>query len=262
MAVEFERKGHVGIVTINRPEAMNAIDPETRAKFREVFARIDADDDLRVVIVTGAGDRAFSAGSDLKKTGPGPENPAAESYGSKAARVAGASITEAVRIDKPTIAAINGVAIGGGLELAMTCDIRIASAGARFGLAEVKIGSIPGSGGTQRLPRLVGLTNALPMLLTGDLIDATEALRIGLVYRVVPSTDLMAESIQLAEKIAANAPLAVRAVKRLARQGLDMPLANGLTLERTTFGLLRDTKDRMEGRVAFREKRKPVFKGE
>ena len=163
--------------------------------------------------------------------------------------------------DKPLICAINGYAIGGGLELALACDLRIASEGAQFGLSEVKIGAIPGAGGTQRLPRLVGLTAAMKLLLTGDRIDAAEALRIGLVNDVVPQRNLMDTTYALANRILENAPLAVRAVKRLVRQGLDMPLPIAMDVERHVWGLLRDTKDRIEGRIAFREKRKPRFQG-
>jgi E-phenylitaconyl-CoA hydratase len=163
--------------------------------------------------------------------------------------------------DKPVIAAINGYALGGGLELALLCDVRIASSKAIFSLPEVGIGSIPGAGGTQRLIRAVGRSDAMMMLLTGERIDAAEALRIGLVSRVVEPEALQDAARALALKIASNAPLAVAAVKRLARIGVELPLAAGLELEQHAFGVLRDSEDRIEGRMAFAEKRKPVFRG-
>ncbi len=159
------------------------------------------------------------------------------------------------------IGAINGFALGGGLELALQCDIRIASDGAKFGLPEVCIGSIPGAGGTQRIVRAVGQSDAMLMLLTGARIDAQEALRIGLVSRVVTPSALMETAMSIAQQIAANAPLAVSAVKRLATVGREIPLAAGLELEQQSFGILRNSEDRLEGRSAFAEKRKPVFKG-
>jgi E-phenylitaconyl-CoA hydratase len=162
---------------------------------------------------------------------------------------------------KPVIAAINGFALGGGLELALQCDIRIASTNAQFGLPEVCIGSIPGAGGTQRLIRVLGMSDALCMLLTGTRIDASEALRMRLVSRVVEPSDLLTSAQELAGQIARNAPLAVSAVKRLAMTGREMSLAAGLELEQQAFGILRNTEDRLEGRKAFAEKRKPVFRG-
>lgn len=262
MTIGLERRGHVAIVTLNRPEALNAIDPETRVEFRDVLAGLGADAEVRVVVLTGAGDRAFCTGSDLKKTMPPPESFASLAFGSTATRAQTETITHALAIPQPVICAVNGIAVAGGLELALACDIRIAASTASFGLSEVRVGSIPGGAGTQRLPRIVGLTNAMPMLLTGDRIDAAEALRIGLVSQVVAADALMDVALALADRIAANAPLAVRAVKMLAHQGLDLPLREAIELERMTAGVLRDSKDRIEGRRAFAEKRKPVFRGE
>ena len=256
MAVDYEVRGHIATITLNRPEAMNALDPETTATLDGLWRKIREDDQVRVVVVTGAGDRAFCAGADLKKTMPPAESFAQLTFGKDAG--GGKRLTT----DKPIIAAINGLALGGGLELAMTCDLRIAVDSARLGLTEVRIGSIPGAGGTQRLPRLVGLTNALMMLMTAEPISADEALRIGLVNRIVPRERLMDEVYAIAEQIAGNAPLAVRAVKRLAHQGLNTTLEAGLEAERFTMGVLRDSKDRIEGRRAFQEKRKPVYRGE
>ena len=255
--VEFEVRGHVATVTLNRPEAMNALDGETRVSLAECWRRIAADDEIRVAILTGAGDRAFCAGADLKKTMPPPESFAEVTFGAEEDQSGFAPFAS----DKPSLCAINGYALGGGLELALACDIRIAVPSARFGLPEVRVGSIPGAGGTQRLPRAVGLGDALLMMLTGEPIDSAEALRIGLISRIVPAEALLTEAHAIADRIAANAPLAVRAVKRLATQGADLPLAAAIRSERQTWGLLRDTKDRIEGRVAFREKRKPQFRG-
>ena len=256
MSVEYEVKGHVAIITLNRPEAMNALDPETQTLLAKIYQTIREDDNVRVVILTGAGDRAFCAGADLKKTMPPKESFAQLTYGKDSGGI-GQSMT-----DKPVIAAINGVAVGGGLELAMRCDLRITVDTAKLGLTEARVGSIPGGGGTQRLPRLVGLTNALMLLMTAEPISADDALRIGLVNKVVPREELMSTCMAIAEKIAGNAPLSVRAVKRLAYQGMNMTLEQGLEAERMTMGVLRDSKDRIEGRLAFQQKRKPVYRGE
>ena len=166
-----------------------------------------------------------------------------------------------MEMDKPLIGAINGLAYGGGLEIALGCDIRIAAEGARFALSEVRVGTLPGSGGTQRLPRLIGRSDAMLMLLTGDAIDAAEALRVGLVSQVLPADQVLPAARAMAQRIASNAPLAVRAVKRLVRQGADLPLAAALDAERSAWGVLRDTEDRLEGRAAFAAKRPPVYRG-
>ena len=258
-SVEVTVENHIATVLLNRPEAMNSVDPEMRASLHQTWERIKTDDDIWVAIITGAGDKAFSTGSDLKKTMPIQETFARQTFGSPIAG-AGAMIS-GLETDKPLIAAVNGYAMGGGMELALACDIRICSQNAQFALSEVKVGSLPGSGGTQRLPRAVSLSNAMLMLLTGDRIDADEAYRIGLVSKVVPQAELMPAARGIAEKIAANAPLSVRAAKRLVRQGLDMPLAQAIDMERYVFGLLYASEDRIEGRKAFAEKRKPNYKG-
>jgi E-phenylitaconyl-CoA hydratase len=253
----FETHEHVAILKLNRPEAMNAIDPASRAELKQAWKRVAADDSIRVVILTGAGDKAFCTGSDLKKTMPPAQSFAELTFGSDESD----HLLTGMDTDKPIICAINGYAIGGGLELALGCDIRICAQHAQFGLSEVRLGSIPGAGGTQRLPRIIGASNAMSMLLTGDRIDAAEALRVGLVSQVVSGDQLMAAAMTLAQRIAANAPLAVRAVKRLVCDGLDMPLEQATRHERYVFGLLRDTDDRIEGRRAFQEKRAPQFQG-
>jgi E-phenylitaconyl-CoA hydratase len=253
----FAVTGAVATVTLNRPEAMNSVDVPMRAELAELWARIKADDAIRAIVLTGAGSKAFCTGSDLKNTMPPNESYACAAFAGDGDR----SFVDYLTLDKPMVCAVNGYALAGGLELALACDIRIASSNSSFGLTEVKIGSIPGAGGTQRLPRIVGLTNAMHLLLTGDRIDSAEALRIGLVSKVVPPEQLMTEAMAVAEKIAANAPLAVRAVKHLVYRGADLPLAAAIEAERMAWGVLRNTEDRIEGRVAFQEKRKPVFKG-
>lgn len=256
-SVEVKLEGQVAIVTLSRPEAMNAVDPEMRALLHQTWERVRTDDEIRVVIITGAGEKAFCTGSDLKKTMPTQDSFARQVF---AASNSGAIIA-GLNTDKPLIAAVNGYAMGGGMELALACDIRICSENAQFALSEVKVGSIPGSGGTQRLTRYVGMSDAMLMLLTGDRVDAQEALRIGLVSKVVPPERLLDTAREIAAKIAANAPLSVRAVKRLAHQGLDMPLAHAMDAERYVFGLMYASEDRVEGRKAFAEKRKPDYKG-
>src|SRR5687767_2698708 len=241
VTVQFSVEAHVATLTLNRPEAMNSIDPETRQELIAIWNRVREDDDIWVVIVTGAGEKAFCTGADLKKTVPGNESFAQETF----AR-APTGPTAQMETDKPIIAAINGYAMGGGLEIALACDIRIASENAQFALSEARIGSIPGAGGTQRLPRAIGMSDAMLMLLTAERIDAKEALRIGLVSKVVPQGELMQTARDIAAKIASNAPLAVRAIKRLAKRGLDMPLQQGIESERYVFGTLYHSEDRLE----------------
>jgi E-phenylitaconyl-CoA hydratase len=258
MSVELSVSNHVATVRINRPEASNSIDPETRVLLQQSWERIRNDDSIRIAIITGVGEKAFCAGADLKKTMPTDESFAQSMFGKSQSAAISAGLDT---IDKPLIAAVNGYAMGGGMEIALACDIRIASENAQFALSEVKVGSIPGSGGTQRLPRAIGMSNAMLLLLTGDRIDAREAHRIGLVSRVVAQADLMPVAVDIAERIAGNAPLSLRAVKRLVRQGMDMPLSHALDMERCAFGLLFNSEDRIEGRKAFAEKRKPAYKG-
>lgn len=256
MPVTLTIRDFVATITLDRPEAMNSIDPESGEQLVKTWADISSNDNVRVAILTGAGDRAFCTGADLKKTMPSAESFATLHYGSlKPASVA------TLQTDKPLIAAINGYCLGGGLELALMCDIRIGSSSATFGLPEVAIGSIPGGGGTQRLVRMVGRSDAMLMLLSGERMAAEEALRIGLLSRVVEPRQLMEEALRIANRIASNAPLAVAAVKRLATQGVELPLAAGLELEQQAFGLLRNSEDRLEGRTAFAAKRQPVFRG-
>lgn len=256
MPVTLTVRDFVATITLDRPEAMNSIDPESSEQLVEAWAEVSSRDDIRVAILTGAGDRAFCTGADLKKTMPPSESFAQLHFGSrKPPSVA------TLQTDKPLIAAINGYCLGGGLELALMCDVRIASTAAIFGLPEVTIGSIPGGGGTQRLVRAIAQSDAMLMLLSGERMAAAEALRIGLVSRVVGTDALMREAQKIAQRIALNAPLAVVAVKRLALRGGELSLAAGLELEQQAFGVLRNSEDRLEGRAAFAEKRVPRFQG-
>jgi enoyl-CoA hydratase/carnithine racemase len=258
--VLYEQKDKIVTITINRPAAMNAIDVETQAALIDAWTRFRDDDSAWIAILTGAGDKAFSAGADLKTMIPAAfaggrgYNPAAhDGYGL-------GGITRGLEIWKPMIAAINGVCLAGGLEQALACDLRIAASHARFGLTEVRWALMPGAGGTQRLPRAVPLAKALEMILTAEPIDAQEALRIGLVNRVVGSAELMPTARSLAEMLCERGPLALRAAKEAVIRGLSLPLADGLRLEAFLSGTLRGTEDAAEGPRAFADKRKPSFK--
>ena len=257
MGVLYEVADRVATITLNRPEALNSLDPESLVELNDAFQRANADAAVRVVILTGTGGRAFCTGSDLKKTMPPKESFAELTFG----RPKWLYPFAGMEIDKPTICAVNGYALAGGMELALACDIRIASTNAQFGQSEVRVGSIPAAGGTQRLPRMIGRSDAMLMMLTGNSISAEEALRIGLVSRIVPPGDLIAVAREIALRIAENAPLAVRAVKRLVGDGMDMPLFAAIQAEQFALGLLRDSEDRLEGRRAFQEKRKPNYQG-
>ena len=257
MGVLYEAADRVATITLNRPEALNSLDPESLFELNDAFQRANAEAEVRVVILTGTGGKAFCTGSDLKKTMPPKESFAELTFG----RPKWLYPFAGMEIDKPTICAVNGYALAGGMELALACDIRIASTNAQFGQSEVRVGSIPAAGGTQRLPRMIGRSDAMMMMLTGNSISAEEALRIGLVSRIVPPGDLIAVAREIALRIAENAPLAVRAVKRLIGDGMDMPLFAAIQAEQFALGLLRDSEDRLEGRRAFQEKRKPNYQG-
>ena len=254
--VLYEVKDRVAVVTLNRPEVRNAMNTALREAMLRRFTALATDDDVRAVVVTGAGDRAFSAGADIREFVE-PLRPT--QYREQRRRVEFRQLIE--RCPQPIIAAIRGVALGGGLELALACDIRIAGDDALLGLTEVNLAIIPGGGGTQRLPRLIGRGKALEMILTGTRIPAAEALRLGLVERVVPAADVVENALDLAHELAAKAPVALRYAKEAVVKGLEMSLADGLALEADLSTLLRTTEDRLEGARAFLEKRKPVWKG-
>jgi enoyl-CoA hydratase len=250
-----EQRQRVAYVTLNRPTALNALNTALRRDLKQCFTDLQADPDVRVVVITGAG-RAFCAGADIKEWR---EPTSVVEDREERLRL---NVWQAMsRSEAPIIAAINGYALGGGCELAMCCDIRIASDQAQLGLTEVTLGIIPGGGGTQRLPRLVGPGKALELILTGKRIDAHEALRLSLVEQVVPHDQLQIVVEEFAQTIVSRAPLAVKYAKEAIVRGLELPLSEGLRVEAELYTLLRTTEDRMEGARAFQEKRPPQFKG-
>ena len=252
----YETRDGLAFITINRPKVLNALNRQTMEELNDAVGAAIADESVRVVILTGAGEKAFVAGADINELAE--QTPVSgRDYG-----LFGQSVLSRIEnAPKPFIAAINGFALGGGCELAMACHIRIASEKAKLGQPEVKLGLIPGYGGTQRLARLVGEGRAMQLNLTGDQIGAEEALRIGLVNEVVPPGDLLQEAEAIAQRIAANAPLAVRFAMEAIHHGLQGTLDEGLFLEATLFSLCATTEDMKEGTRAFLEKRKPQFKG-
>ncbi len=250
--VLFERRGGIAIVTINRPERLNACDFETYERLTAIWREFRDDPTLRVGILTGIGDRAFSAGSDIKSNYVQREDepePQSELF------------PLMHELEKPLIAAINGHANGGGLEQALACDIRVAAEHSQFGLGEVRLGWLPGAGGTQRLPRLIPRGRALEMLITGSRIGAEEALRLGLIDHLVPKNGHLERALAIAGEIEKSAPLAVQSIKRAVTEGLDRPLPDALRLERKLYLELQDTEDAREGARAFAEKREPEWKG-
>ena len=252
----YEKRNGFGYVTINRPEKLNALNRKVIAELDECFEGIQGDDEVRVVILTGAGEKAFVAGADIG------EFSALTSLEGREASARGQRVLDRIEnLGKPVIAALNGYALGGGCELAMACALRIASENARLGQPEVKLGMIPGYGGTQRLARLIGRGRALELILTGDPVGAQEAYRLGLVNAVVPLTDLISSCEALARKIAANAPLAIKFALEAVQHGLQMTLEEGQFLEANLFGLCCTTEDMKEGTRAFLEKRPAQFKG-
>jgi enoyl-CoA hydratase/carnithine racemase len=252
VSIDYKKSDRIATITINRPRALNSIDVETWKELNEAIVNLRDDPELWVGIITGSGDKAFCAGADIKETLPYmKENnhlfwPAAPKYG--------------LDLWKPLIAAVNGVALGGGLEIALACDIRIASENARFGTPEVTLGLIPGWGGTQRLPRVIPWAKAAEILFTGKQIDAQEAYRIGLINKIVPQEELMTEAMAWAETLCQVGPLGVRAAKEAMLRGYSLPLEDGLRLEGSFFDYLLNTEDYEEGVSAFQEKRKPDFK--
>lgn len=256
MAVlEYKKEDRIATFTINRPEAMNALNPEVLREFYQAMVDFRDDPEVWVGIITGAGDRAFCAGADIKETLPSLKKPTATPWLAPSAHMRGLDIW------KPLIAAINGMALGGGLEVALACDIRICSEKARLGFPEVTLGLLPGWGGTQRLPRMVPWCKAAEMLLMGRLMTADQAYRMGLVNIVVPPEEVMDTAKLWARIICQASPLAVRAAKEAMVRGYSLPLEDGLRLETSLNTYLATTDDFDEGISAFVEKRKPVYKG-
>jgi len=252
----IERDGAVATLTVNRPKVLNALNAPTMDELRRALRELRGDDEVRAVIITGAGDKSFIAGADIN------ELAVLTPVDGREHGLRGQHVLQVLEnLGKPVIAAINGFALGGGCELAMACTLRIAADTAKLGQPEINLGLIPGYAGTQRLARLVGRGRALEILLTGDLIGADEAYRIGLVNRVVPAAELMTEARALAAKLASKAPIALRYIIDAVNRGLDMPFAEGARFEATLFGLVSTTEDMREGTKAFLEKRKAEFKG-
>ena len=252
----IETSGMVATVTLHRPTVLNALNAQLLTELAQALGELDHHPDVRAIIVTGFGEKAFAAGADIAELNA----LANASQGADKARVGQAVTLQIERMATPVVMAINGFALGGGCELAMAGDIRIASENAKFGQPEVNLGLIPGYGGSQRTTRLIGRGMAMYLCLTGEIIDAPEALRIGLVQRVVPLADLMAEATRIALLIAQKAPLAITACKRAVNTGAHLSLPDALEIEALEFGALVNTEDFKEGTSAFLEKRKPVWK--
>jgi enoyl-CoA hydratase len=254
--LRFEKRNQIAFLTVARPKVLNALNAATMRELTQAFHAVRDDDDVRAAILTGEGEKAFVAGADISELA---------SLGATAAAdlaTRGQALFSLVEdCGKPVIAAVNGFALGAGCELALACSIRLAADTARFGQPETKLGLIPGYGGTQRLPRLIGKGRALELLLTGEMIDAPEALRIGLVNQVVPAAELLPRAEALAAKIIANGPLAIRFCLQAVNRGMEMPLAQAMAHEAALFALCCATQDKTEGTRAFLEKRAPLFKG-
>jgi enoyl-CoA hydratase/carnithine racemase len=254
--VLYEKRDNIAYVTLNRPKVLNALDSATWADLRSAFEDAKADGSVRGVILTGAGDKAFIAGADIGELAH------VDAYEAEESSRFGQEVLNLIEnLGKPVIAAVNGFALGGGCETAMACTIRIAAEHAKFGQPEVKLGLLPGGGGTQRLPRLVGKGRALQLILTGETISAQEAWRIGLVNEVVPGANLIARAEAVLKQIAANAPIAVKYSLDAANKGLDTSQSEGFALEASYFGICASTEDKREGTSAFLEKRAPQFHG-
>ena len=252
----YEKKNSIAYVTLNRPKVLNALNNATWHELRVAFEDARDDETVRGVVLTGAGDKAFIAGADISElaTVSAVQAEQSSSYGQDVLNLV-------ENLGKPVIAAINGFALGGGCETAMACTIRLATEHSKFGQPEVKLGVLPGGGGTQRLPRLVGKGRALQLILSGGMISASEAYRIGLVNEVVPGADLIPRAEALLREIFSNAPLAVRYSLEAVNKGLETSQAEGLALEASFFGLCSGTEDKQEGTRAFLEKRAPQFQG-
>jgi len=251
----MEREGRVAILTVNRPDKLNALNDQVREDMLAALAQIESDDGVGVVVITGAGEKSFIAGADISEFAG--RSPFDQRHAMRSPRIFDIMSS----FPKPVIAMINGFCLGGGCELALSCDLRIASEKARFGQPEIKLGLIPGGGGTQRLPRLVGTGHALRLILTGDMIGAAEAQSIGLVEMVFPHEELRAKTLELAQKIAAMSPLTVKVAKEAVRASEKMSLGEGIAYERDLFCLCFSTEDKQEGVEAFLAKRPAQWKG-
>ena len=254
--VLYEKKSAIAYVTVNRPMVLNALNTPTWKDLRTTFEDARDDAAVRGVILTGAGDKAFIAGADISELSSVTAVEAAQS-----SNVGQQVLNLVENLGKPVIAAINGFSLGGGCETAMACTIRVASETAKFGQPEVTLGLVPGGGGTQRLPRLVGKGRALQLILSGEMIRAQEAYRIGLVNEIVPAADLIGRAEAILNKIAANAPIAIKFAIEATNKGLETSQSEGLLLEASYFGLCAATEDKKEGTTAFLEKRTPQFQG-
>ncbi len=253
----FERDGSIVVLTLNRPQQLNALNQALIGELAAAFDQLEGDDSVRAVVLTGAGERAFAAGADINEIG----TIASVTHGRRLALRSHELARRMAELRAPIIAAINGFALGGGLELALACDIRFAAEQAQLGLPEVTLGIMPGWGGSQRLARLIGPGMAKLLMMTGERIAAGEALRLGLVERVYPATELMVASRELAGRIAAQPPLAVAAIKQAVVRGLELPLDDAVRYEAGLFAELATTEDAREGTQAFLQKRKAEWKG-
>jgi enoyl-CoA hydratase/carnithine racemase len=256
VSVDFELNDGIALITLNRPERLNAMDADAYRQLSEAWTRVRDDDAIRTAVITGAGERAFSTGADLKSFVASPDD-LSRFWNTQREQL----LNRGLEIYKPIVAAVNGYCLGGGMTLLLATDIRVAAEHASFGLAEVKRGIIAGNGGTQRIAAQLPHAIAMELLLTGERIDAETAARWGLVNRVVPIADLLATAMEYAERIAANAPLAVQATKELALRSRDLDLASGLRIEQSINRLLQFTADAKEGPAAFVERREPNFEG-
>lgn len=254
--IEFETRGFTGIVTLSRPDALNAFNYETMEELHVLVEKVRSSADIRVVIFTGAGEKAFSVGADLKE-----RKTLSDQEVMRNVHKIGELFLAIDQLPQPTIAAINGFAFGGGMELALACDFRVAAAGTLMGLTETSLAIIPGAGGTQRLPRLIGQAKALELILTARRITAEEALQYGMLTSISGKTDLLMDCLKLAESMLANGPVALQQAKFAVKQGMNADLQTGLLIERKAYEVTIPTSDRLEALAAFSEKRKPNFKG-